>query len=88
MGSADISAILKSRRGTAIPWKIEIKLGHDRQSEARKKYQEQVEAGGGIYSIIRSFIDFMEIYNSLLNDSKKTLLVGQRIINNEFTDLC
>lgn len=60
-GTADISAII---RGRSI--KIEVKQ-KDRQSEDQKQYQAQVERAGGIYVIVRSFDDFLNFYNSIVN---------------------
>lgn len=58
-GSADISAIIC---GKSV--KIEVKIGHDRQSEAQKKYQHAVEAAGGLYFIAKSFDEFLTFYNN------------------------
>ena len=55
-GSADISATI---RGQSV--KIEVKM-KDRQSEAQKEYQRQVEAAGGQYWLVRSFDEFMTLY--------------------------
>ncbi|MBS3776882.1 MAG: hypothetical protein KGY70_16915, partial [Bacteroidales bacterium] len=52
-GSADISATI---RGRSV--KIEVKIGSDRQSQAQKDYQREVEQAGGIYMVVRSFDDF------------------------------
>ena len=60
-GSADVSSIIKG--GKTVKW--EIKIGADRQSEAQKNYQKQVESAGGHYFIVRSWEDFLEKYNSL-----------------------
>lgn len=60
-GSADISATI---RGRSV--KIEIKYGKDRQSEDQKRYQEQVEASGGVYWIVRTFEDFLTKYKNFL----------------------
>ena len=57
-GSADISATI---RGQSV--KIEIKIGRDRQSEHQKEYQKQIEQAGGQYWIIRTFDQFVELYN-------------------------
>lgn len=57
-GSADISATIK---GKSV--KIEVKIGADRQSEAQKEYQKNIEAAGGIYYIARDFTSFVEWYN-------------------------
>lgn len=57
-GSADISATI---RGRSV--KIEVKIGRDRQSEAQKAYQKQVETAGGIYYIAHDFTSFLAWYN-------------------------
>jgi hypothetical protein len=59
-GTADISAVICGR---AV--KIEIKM-KDKQSEAQKKYQEDIERAGGVYWLIRSFDKFLEYYNDLI----------------------
>lgn len=64
-GSADISATIKGRSV-----KIEVKYGKDRQSEAQKKYQEQIESAGGIYYIARDFDSFIEWYYKFLAELK------------------
>jgi hypothetical protein len=60
-GTAVLSCIILGR---AV--KIEIKIGRDRQSEAQKCYQEQVECAGGIYLIIRTFVEFYQWYNKYI----------------------
>ncbi|OZI09335.1 hypothetical protein BWI93_04555 [Siphonobacter sp. BAB-5385] len=57
VGSADVSAIINGRSV-----KIEVKVGNDRQSQAQKEYQRQVEAAGGIYLLISSFQQFYDWY--------------------------
>ena len=57
VGSADISATI---RGRSV--KIEVKIGKDKQSEAQRQYQQQVEQAGGIYYIARNFTDFHSWY--------------------------
>lgn len=57
-GTADISAIVGGR---AV--KIEVKKGRDRQSEAQRCYQSDVERAGGLYYIARDFDSFVEWYN-------------------------
>lgn len=60
-GAADIKAMI---RGRAI--EIEVKYGKDVQSELQKKYQKKIEAGGGIYIIVKTWDDFiMQIDNYL-----------------------
>ena len=60
-GSADISATIK---GLSI--KIEVKM-KDKQSDAQKLYQENIERAGGIYFIARDFDEFMMFYTNLVN---------------------
>jgi hypothetical protein len=60
-GSADISATIKGRSV-----KIEVKIGKDRQSEAQKRYQENIEKAGGIYIIAKDFDSFVEWYNQFI----------------------
>ena len=54
-GSADISATIGGRSV-----KIEVKIGTDRQSDAQKQYQADVERAGGVYYIARTFDEFYE----------------------------
>ena len=58
VGSADISAVIHSK---AV--KIEVKIGRDRQSDAQRRYQTQVEQAGGIYYIARNFTEFVRWYH-------------------------
>ena len=60
-GSADISATIKGRSV-----KIEVKIGKDRQSDAQKRYQENIEKAGGIYIIAKNFDSFVEWYNQFI----------------------
>jgi hypothetical protein len=60
-GSADISATIKGRSV-----KIEVKIGRDRQSEAQKRYQENIERAGGVYYIARDFDEFVEWYEKFI----------------------
>jgi len=53
IGSADISATIQGRS-----IKIEVKIGKDRQSDAQRKYQQQVEQAGGLYYIAKDFTSF------------------------------
>lgn len=67
VGSADISSIIMSESKRVIPWKIEVKFSKsDKQSEAQRVYQEQVERAGGHYSIVRTFDDFIEQFDTLM----------------------
>ena len=60
-GTADISATIKGRS-----IKCEVKIGKDRQSEAQKKYQEDIEKAGGIYIIVKDFDEFMNFYKKFI----------------------
>ena len=61
-GSADISATIKGRSV-----KIEVKIGKDRQSDAQKRYQENIEKAGGTYIIAKDFDSFVEFFNDFVN---------------------
>lgn len=56
-GSADISATI---HGQSV--KIEVKIGHDRQSNAQRDYQASVEQAGGVYYIAKDFTNFVRWY--------------------------
>lgn len=58
-GTADISATIA---GHSV--KVEVKVCRDQQSEAQRRYQEEVEKAGGIYVIARDFQEFYNWYNS------------------------
>lgn len=60
-GTADISLTIK---GKSI--KCEIKIGKDRQSEAQKKYQADIERAGGIYIIVKDFDEFINFYKKFI----------------------
>ena len=57
-GTADISATICGRS-----IKIEVKIGHDRQSKAQKVYQQAVETAGGVYVIAKDFESYLLWYN-------------------------
>jgi len=59
-GTADVSATI---RGRSV--KIEVKM-KDKQSDDQKRYQQAVEAAGGVYLIVRSFTEFLEWYNQFV----------------------
>jgi hypothetical protein len=59
-GTADISATIAGRSV-----KIEIKIKSDKQSEQQKKYQQQIEAAGGLYFIAQSFEQFFNWYQTI-----------------------
>lgn len=54
-GSADISATIHGRSV-----KIEVKIGRDKQSDAQRRYQQEIEAAGGIYLLVHNFTEFVE----------------------------
>lgn len=58
-GTADISATIN---GQSV--KIEVKYGRDRQSEAQKQYQAEIEQAGGQYWIVRTFSEFLNKYGN------------------------
>ena len=60
-GTADISATYKGRS-----IKIEIKM-NDKQSEAQKEYQQMIERAGGIYFICHNFDEFLDKFNTFVN---------------------
>ena len=63
-GSADISATIKGRSV-----KIEVKIGKDRQSDAQKRYQENIEKAGGTYIIANDFDSFVEWYEKFIQNN-------------------
>lgn len=68
-GSADISATIGGRSV-----KIEVKIGRDRQSDAQKEYQQEIEQAGGLYYVAHDFTAFVDWYNTTFtasNDCKQ-----------------
>lgn len=63
-GSADISATIKGRS-----IKIEVKIGKDRQSDAQKEYQKNIEKAGGIYIISSDFDEFIMWYKAFIEET-------------------
>lgn len=63
-GSADISATIKGRS-----IKIEVKIGKDKQSDAQKEYQKNIEKAGGIYIIASDFDDFIMWYKAFIEQT-------------------
>ena len=61
IGTADISATIQGRSV-----KIEVKIGTDRQSDAQRRYQSEIERAGGLYYIARDFNEFVKWYNATL----------------------
>ena len=63
-GSADISSTINVKGiGLSVKWEIKIK---DRQSEAQKLYQLNIEKSGGQYYIVHNFEEFIFYYNKVL----------------------
>ena len=60
-GTADISATIKGRS-----IKLEVKIAKDRQSEAQKKYQADIERAGGIYIMVKYFDEFINFYKKFI----------------------
>lgn len=76
-GSADISATIKPKQQEgnlhsqfAASVKIEIKYGKDRQSKEQKKYEESINAAGGIYLIVRNFDEFVAWHDDFIGYEK------------------
>ena len=72
-GTADVSSTISvsmpgipTKLGLSV--KFEIKVGRDRQSEAQKDYQKDIEMASGQYYIVRSFDEFMNIYDKIINN--------------------
>lgn len=53
-GTADISSIYKG-----ISFKIEVKIGKDRMSQAQLRYQQEVEQAGAVYLVAKDFDTFI-----------------------------
>lgn len=66
-GTADISAIIKSKKGNIIPWKIEVKM-KDKQSKVQKEYELSIIKAGGEYSIVHNWEEFYLKYIWLLDN--------------------
>lgn len=70
LGTADISSSIPiiingEKLGLVVEW--EVKIGKDKQSNAQKKYENNIKGTGGYYFIVKSFDDFYEKYIELLN---------------------
>ena len=63
IGTSDIIACLNG-----IFLSIEIKINRDQQSEAQIKAQEQVEAAGGHYLVVKDFQSFYEYLSQFSPD--------------------
>jgi hypothetical protein len=58
-GTADISAMYRGKS-----YKIEVKFGKDKMSEAQHKYKESVERAGAIYMIAKDFDTFIDEFRN------------------------
>lgn len=66
LGTADISAIYKG-----LSFKIEVKIGKDKMSDAQKKYKQDVERAGAVYIIAKDFDNFIiDFKNEILKYKK------------------
>lgn len=66
-GTADISCTMKRPSdGQIISWKVEIKIGKDRMSEAQHEYKRKVEAAGAVYTVVHNFQEFKDEYAKLM----------------------
>lgn len=64
-GTADISAIYRGKS-----FKIEVKIGKDRMSQAQLRYKQEVERAGAFYIIARNFDDFINEFRELCKQSQ------------------
>ena len=60
-GTADISAMYRGKS-----FRIEVKIGRDKMSEAQIKYKKQVENAGAYYIIAKNYDDFILDFKSIL----------------------
>lgn len=65
-GTADISSVIY---GASV--KIEVKIGTDKQSDAQRIYQQNVEQAGGIYIIAKTFDGFIDDYRRIISQDRK-----------------
>jgi hypothetical protein len=67
-GRADISAkIVHKSLPFPIPVEIEIKFGKDRMSKEQKQYEIDIKNVNGVYWVVRTFDDFIRLYDSLIS---------------------
>lgn len=60
-GAEDVDGTLK---GLNIKW--EVKIGRDKQRPAQIEYQRMIESAGGIYKIVKTFDEFLELIKEYL----------------------
>ena len=63
-GTADVSSTILGR---SIKWEIKMK---DKQSQAQKEYQADIERAGGRYYIIHNWDEFYKYYSALIEEFK------------------
>ena len=68
-GTADISSTInvvigEIPVGLSVKW--EVKIGKDKQSDDQKKYEKDVKTAGGYYFIIKSFDEFIDKYDRMI----------------------
>lgn len=61
-GTSDLNCIIN---GKSV--QLEVKVGRDKQSEDQIKEQKRVERAGGMYFLIRTMIEFYEVYDRLVS---------------------
>jgi hypothetical protein len=62
-GASDVACIINGRFVA-----IEVKM-KDKQSEAQRRYQEEVEQSGGIYFVAKDFESFIKFYQQIIQQS-------------------
>lgn len=62
-GYPDITAIIDGKTLA-----IEVKVNRDKMSEAQLKVKAEIEAAGGLYIIAKTFDDFEDFYNKIINN--------------------
>lgn len=63
-GSSDLKAIVNGRFVA-----IEVKYGQDRQSQSQRQYEADIITSGGVYMVVKSFEDFYDQYQKLIQDA-------------------
>ncbi len=62
-GTADISALFRGKS-----FRIEVKIGKDKMSQAQIEYKRQVERAGAVYIIAKDFDNFIiDFKNEIIN---------------------
>lgn len=71
-GSADIHVVIMG-----ISLKVEVKIGKDRQSAAQKNYERMAGISGAKYVISRSFLDYLEVYDTITLEDTMEAKIGR-----------